>query len=306
MVSERRYFPPVTVRSRLLLELTSELAGMPDWPHKQVRLQMRNQETDEWVISLYASDCPDAISEVASGEVQVAIINPSEVLTLAVKGTGPFKEPIPLRAITVLGSYDQLEFAVTESSGLRSLEDIRERRFPLKVALRGQRDHSVHLVVNEVLAAVGFSIDDIVSWGGQVHYHLGVTEILDSVKGVERGEIDAIFDEGIGVWTNKALDAGMRVLPLEEALLQKLEATGFRRGTMEKARYPKLPSDVETLDFSGFAVYTHADTPDEVIRSLCPARKFPQHLHERPHNNFKISIFNPKFYRHPCSIPLIL
>ena len=271
LVNERRYFPPVTVRSRLVLEVASELAGTADWPHKQARLTMRNQETDEWVISLFASDCPETISEVASGEVQMAIINPGVVLALALRGTGPFKEPIPLRAITVLASYDQLGFAVTESSGLTSLEDIRDRRFPLKISLRGQRDHSVHLVVDEVLSTVGFSIDDIVSWGGQVHHHPGVMDILDQVKGVERGEIDAIFDEGVGPWANKALDAGMRFLPLEEALLQKLEATGFRRGTMEKARYPKLPSDTETLDFSGFAVYTHADTPDEVIRSICRA-----------------------------------
>lgn len=238
LVNERRYFPPVSVRSRLVLEVASELAGTADWPHKQARLKMRNQETDERVISLFASDCPETISEVASGEVQMAIINPGVVLALALRGTGPFKEPIPLRAITVLASYDQLGFAVTESSGLKSLEDIRDRRFPLKVALRGQRDHSVHLVVNEVLSAVGFSIDDIVAWGGKVHHHPGVRDIPDQIKRVERGEIDAIFDEGIG-WANLALEAGMRFLPLEETVLQKLEAMGFRRGTIAKATGPK-------------------------------------------------------------------
>ncbi len=40
---------------------------------------------------------------------------------------------------------------------------------------------------------------------------------------------------------------------------------------MPVARYPKLGKDLPTLDFSGFAVYTHADVPDEVITSICAA-----------------------------------
>jgi TRAP-type uncharacterized transport system substrate-binding protein len=40
---------------------------------------------------------------------------------------------------------------------------------------------------------------------------------------------------------------------------------------MPVARYPKLGKDLPTLDFSGFAVYTHADVPDQVITSICAA-----------------------------------
>jgi TRAP-type uncharacterized transport system substrate-binding protein len=63
----------------------------------------------------------------------------------------------------------------------------------------------------------------------------------------------------------------MHVLPLDEPMLLKLEAIGLRRALIPRARYPKLPHDVPTLDFSGFAVYTHADVPDTVITSICVA-----------------------------------
>src|SRR4030095_6603780 len=41
-------------------------------------------------------------------------------------------------------------------------QTIREWRFPLRISIRGQMDHSLHLVVKEVLSAAGFSLDDVV------------------------------------------------------------------------------------------------------------------------------------------------
>jgi uncharacterized protein len=54
-------------------------------------------------------------------------------------------------------------------------------------------------------------------------------------------------------------------------MLARLETLGLRRAVIPKARYPNLQQDVPTLDFSGFAVYTHADVPDEVVGSICAA-----------------------------------
>ena len=265
----RRPFTPASVRSRLVLEVASELAGRWEWDYKQVRLSMRLQGSDDWGVTFLGSDSPDAIPEVARGEAQVAIVNPSAVATLAYRGAGPFPEPIPLRAITVLPDYDQLAFAVAEGTGLQSVEEIRERRFPLRVSLRGQRDHSVHLVVDQVLAAAGFSLDDIVAWGGEVRYDPGLPKCPTRTGAVERGEIDAIFDEGVGQWVEEAARLGMRILPLGESLLDKLEAQGFRRSILRKAMYPRIPADVMTLDFSAYLIYTHADASDEVIEGFC-------------------------------------
>ena len=240
MINEERSFGPVTVRSRFMLEVASELAAMPEWPHKQVQVSMRDQVGGDWAITLLASDSPAGLPRVINGEAQVAILNPSVVLTLASRGTGPFKEPADLRAITVIHSYDQLAFAVAAATGVNSLADIRDRRMPLRVSLRGQADHSVHMVVDEVLAAYGFSLDDMVSWGAQLEHHPGVNDILGKVDKVERGELDAIFDEGIMAWADKSFGVGMRFLPLEEDILQKLEAIGFRRGTIESRLYEGL------------------------------------------------------------------
>ena len=213
-------------------------------------------------MTLFASDSPAAIWEVASGKVQFAIINPSMILKLAALGSAPFTEPLPLRAIAVLPSSDQMLFAVTEQTGLKSFKDIRERRFPLKVSLRGQPDHSLHVITNHVLSAAGFSLDDIVSWGGEVRYDAGMPYGANRIGAVQRGEIDAIFDEGASTWGNMALELGMAFLALDEDLLPRLENAGLRRGLIERTNFPKLAGDVPTLDFSGWPIYTHQNTAD--------------------------------------------
>jgi hypothetical protein len=164
-----------------------------------------------------------------------------------------------------------LAFAVTERTGVKSLREIRERRLPLRISMRGQKDHALHPVVKEVLTMAGFSLDDIVSWGGQVRYDDGLPMKSNRFGAMQRGEVDMIVDEAVRGWANAALDAGMRILPLDDAMLIKLEGLGLRRALMPKARYPKLGADLPTLDFSGFAVYTHARVSDAIVTSICAA-----------------------------------
>jgi len=260
-----------TIRSRLVLEVASELVDQQGWPYRQARIDLREQGADHWAVSLFGSDGPAAIDEVARGKVQLAIINPAGLLPLAVRGTGPFKIPTPLRAIAVIPSPDQLAFAVTEKTGLQSLREIGERRYPLRVSMRGQMDHSLHVVVAEVLSAAGFSLADIVSWGGQVRYDPGLPNNSNRLGAAQRGEVDMVIDEAVRSWIDAAAGSGMRVLPLDEAMLNHLEALGFRRALIPKARYPKLNADVPALDFSGFTVYTHANVADSIVTSICAA-----------------------------------
>ena len=260
-----------TIRSRLVLEVASELVDQPQWRYRQTRVNLREQGGDGWPIALFGSDSPAAIAQVASGEVQVAMINPAAPLALALRGKGPFRAPIALRAIAVVPSPDQLAFAVTKQTGVHSLRELRERRLPLRVSIRGQMDHSLHLVVKEVLSAAGFSLEDITSWGGQVRYDPGLPKGPNRLGAMQRGEVDMIIDEAVHNWLNIALDSEMHVLPLDESMLAQLEALGFRRAMLPKADYPKLDSDVPTLDFSGFPVYTHANVPDSIVTAVCAA-----------------------------------
>jgi TRAP-type uncharacterized transport system substrate-binding protein len=262
---------PHTTRSRLMLEVASALVNRRDWPMLQARISLREQGGTDFPLTLFGSDSPATIHDVAAGKVQFAIINPGMILKLAALGSAPFSEAIPLRIIAVLPSLDQMVFAVKGETGLKSFSDIRERKFPLKVSLRAQSDHALQVIVKHVCAAAGFTLDDIVAWGGQVRYDAGMAYGPNRIGAVHRGDIDAIFDEGASTWGNMALELGMTFLSLPETILQSLEKVGLRRGLIEKKDYPKLSADVPTLDFSGWPVYTLASTPDQLVRDFCRA-----------------------------------
>src|SRR5919202_942866 len=262
---------PVVMRSRLMLEVASELVAAEEWPEKQVRIHFRPQGDERWRLCFFASDAPNAVDAVASGEATFAICNPGGVLAMALRGAGPYKEPIPLRAIMVLPQFDQFGFGMTKESGITSLAQIRERRYPLRVSLRGQRDHSVHLLANQVLSVYGYTLDDIEAWGGQLRYDEEFPNGPNRIGAVERGEVDALIDEAMPMWGARALELGMRFLPVDEPQLQQLESLGLRRVPITREEFPALPEDVWTIDFSGWPVFTLASTPDRVVTAFCAA-----------------------------------
>jgi TRAP-type uncharacterized transport system substrate-binding protein len=271
MIDHGQFVVPATTRSRLMLEVASELVGGKDWVQRQATISLRPQGRGNWQLTFFASDDPDVIDDVVSGKIQVAIMNPVDPLTLAYRGTGPFNKPLPLRIVTVIPSEDQIAFAVSERTGVTSLNEIRERRVPLRVSLRKQQGHSTHFYIKHILNAAGFSLDDIKSWGGEIRYDAAIPQASERLGAIERGEIDAVFDEAINRWIYKALDHGIRPLSLDGPLLARLEEMGFRRGVIPKADYPKVPADVVSLDFSGWAVFTRADAPDDFITAFCRA-----------------------------------
>jgi len=260
---------PVIMRSRLMLEATSELVGANEWHDKQVMILMRPQGAADWRIRFFASDSPASVDAVASGEADIAICNPGGVLAMAMRGRGPYKTPIPLRSIMVIPQFDQLGFAVAGSTGLKTLSDLQRTRYPLRISLRGQPDHSVHLICDQVLRAYGMSFDDIVKWGGKVVYTEGMPDGRDRLGAVERGELDAVWDEALPVFAPQAIRMGMRFLAIDEPQLKALEADGLMRAAITVAEYPGLEADVATLDFSGWPVFCLASAPEEMIYKFC-------------------------------------
>ena len=134
------YTNPTRTRSLLVLAMAEELIRMDHWPHRQAQVRLQGQrELDAWQAVLYGSDGLSPIRQVAAREVNLAIINPGGPLALAVRGSPPFAQPLPLRIVSVIPSFDQLGFAVSASTGISSFRELRERRYPLRLAIRGGR-----------------------------------------------------------------------------------------------------------------------------------------------------------------------
>ncbi|MGH7767852.1 MAG: hypothetical protein ACREQP_10390, partial [Candidatus Binatia bacterium] len=226
---------------------------------------------------------------VGRGKLTLGWINPSVATTMAYRGKGLFPRRLPIRTVAVFPSYDVMAFAVHESSGIASLEQIRKDRVPLRVST-GTIDKEwikyspTMFTVTAVMRAAGFTFADLKKWGGKMQ-SVSRPSHPDRRDALEKGTIDAVFDEGIKSWGQSAIDAGFRYLPVEGAILKKLTAIGYRASVLPRSRFPKLAADVPTVDFSGWPMVVHKDMEDEVAYAICEAIESRKAL--MPTDNFK-------------------
>src|SRR5439155_13048792 len=108
-----------------------------------------------------AADMPKVAEAVMAGAIDLGVFNPSGCLTMAYRGLGPYPEPLPVRAIGVMPSLDWQVFAVSNRFGIKSVAEIGQKQLPLRISVRTDPRNPTRFVVDEVLAAYGFSTKDI-------------------------------------------------------------------------------------------------------------------------------------------------
>lgn len=244
---------------------------------------------EDCVTLSFAADSFRELKLLAQGKVSVAWINPSASVTLAYRGTGPLNMPVPLRTIAVFPSWDVMGFAVHESTGVTSLEEIKSKRIPLRLSTgpTGERDmigSPVTYMVHSALKAAGFTFADIRKWRGKIQ-EVTRPSHPDRREGIENGTINAVFDEGIKSWGQTALDHGFRYMPIEGTILRSLKAMGYRPGILPKTYFKGLKSSIPTIDFSGWPMVVRADMPNDIAYALCEALEVRRKV--IPTDNFK-------------------
>lgn len=271
------FFPPVdpvSIRAMLMLTATNFMMADPEWPYRETSIQLQSQGDELGVFRLFGANHPSSIQKVFERKLDISIMNPSLILAMAHRGIGLFTEPMQVALIAVMPHDDQLGFAVSKESGLTSLDDIREQRYPLRLCVRGSLDQCTADLVDCVLRVHGFSYRDIVEWGGSVSFDqqmppIGFPGLPSRIERAASGKFDAIFEEGVFIWANAADAAALRFLDISPERLTELGSHGFKPATIDKARYESLPADIATLDFSGWPIFTRADAPDLLIRKFC-------------------------------------
>src|ERR1044071_5051223 len=223
----------------------------------------------------FAADGFRELQAVSRGKLSLAWVNPSVAATMAFRGKGLFSTRQAIRTIATFPSYDVMAFAVHESTGITSLEQIKRDRIPLRLST-GSVDKEwtkyspTMFTVSAVMQAAGFTFQDLKKWGGIIQ---SVTRPShpDRRDALDKEAINAVFDEGIKSWGQSAIDAGFRYLPIEGRILRRLTAIGYRRSFLPRSRFPALPQDIPTVDFSGWPMVVRADMAKEAAYAICEA-----------------------------------
>ncbi|HTP92076.1 MAG TPA: hypothetical protein VMJ52_10095 [Xanthobacteraceae bacterium] len=264
------------VRAKTLWEIGLHIAGNPETPYGGNRDMVitvgsgSSASFRPWL--KMASGSAILAEEVAKGGgLDMAFVNPSALLTQAYRGVGLFKKALPVRIVASYPSWDRFVFMVHPRTGVRSLADIKAKRYPMRISVREDPTHSTLILIDQAFALHGFALKDVESWGGKLVLCGGPSDERRRLGPMARGEIDAVFDEGIKVWLNEALAAGLLPIELESNEFDAMGKLGWRRVPLPKARFPGLAKDFETLDFSGWPIYANASLPDQTAYDVCAA-----------------------------------
>ena len=261
-------------RCKLMWEIGLHIAGDPTTPYygnRDMMIAVGSGSADNYRPWLrMATGAPHLAHAVCGGELEMSMVNPSGFLTQAYRGTGLFPEPLPVRVLAIYPSWDRFVYVIHPRTGLKSLAEIKEKRYPLRLSIREDKAHSTRVLVDQTLAAYGFTLADLESWGGSLQLNGGPGD-KRRLDAIAAGNIDAIFDEGLILWFEQALAAGMRPIPLDEPAFAKLQAIGWRRVKIPAGRFRGLTTDHECLDYGGWPLYTRASLPDEDAYKVCAA-----------------------------------
>ncbi len=261
-------------RAKLLWEIGLYIAGDPNTPYYGPRDMCisvgsgSNESFKPWL--RMSTGSPILAHAVCRGELEMAMVNPSGFLTQAYRGTGLFSEPLPVRVLATYPSWDRYVHLIHPRTGLKSLADIKAKKYPLRLSIREDATHSTRVLLDQTLSIYGMTLKDIESWGGSLQLNGGPGDER-RMKAIRDGSIDAIFDEGLVLWFDAALASGMEPVTLEDFAFKKLEALGWRKVNIPKGRYPNLKEVHECIDYSGWPLYTRASLPDEEAYKVCAA-----------------------------------
>jgi TRAP-type uncharacterized transport system substrate-binding protein len=260
------------LRAKLLWELGLSVAGNPATPYggnRDVCITVGNGSGEQFRPALrMATGSPILAYEVASGGIEMAMVNPSALLTQAYRGVGLYRAKLPLRIVAVWPTYDQFVFAIHPRTGIRSLADLKAKRYPLQVSVKEDPTHSTRVLTDQVLGFYGFSLADIAAWGGRIHVS-GSPSDIRRMEPLRDGTLDAIFDEALVVWFDEVLARGLAPIELEPAAFDHIGTLGWRRVMLPAGFYPHLTQDHACIDYSGWPLYASEALPDQVAYDVC-------------------------------------
>lgn len=233
--------------------------------------------------------CLEGPKWVAERKVDMAITTPDWFVKLALEGKPPFTRPLPLRMLAIFPHDDRMVFAVKRETQLRTLADIKERKYPLKLSTLPRTSwHPALWGAETVMAEYGITLDNIVEWGGTLLGDRPRFMNIAGVKAVTEG-FDAVFDEAIMTrrWKTLTEENDLKFLPIDREVMKRLEAKGWKAGTLSKGTFRGLDEDVPAVDFSNWALYCHADMQDELaymtIEAIDEQKVEIKNLYPDPH-----------------------
>jgi TRAP-type uncharacterized transport system substrate-binding protein len=174
-----------------------------------------------------------------------------------------------IRAICALPKRDWYQFAIASSLNIGSIEDLIEKKAPIRLAVpSGSTPSGINKLQHFILTSYGIDPREVEKWGGRL-VRGESTRPHEHVGRVLRKEADAVFEDGIATrhWWELFASREMAILPIREDILAKARAElGYKSTIIPKGWfYGRVPDrDLPTVDSSGFVVLVNANMDEDL------------------------------------------
>lgn len=207
----------------------------------------------------------DGILLVGDGKAEVVFVNTPHLAAMAVAGRGLFDRPVPLRGIGVYPSEDWTVLAVDPKLGIRSFADLREKRYPLKIATGyTDGDNVLPVLLKELLERHGIPLEEFGRWGGQI---IGSGPSGAARQAYVEGKADAVFHESgyDDRWLGYMKQRPMTFVGAEPQVVQQMEKEfGWPSVTVPANYYPGQTKPFQMLDFGSWMICVRQDIEDDL------------------------------------------
>jgi TRAP transporter TAXI family solute receptor len=208
-------------------------------------------------------------ARIGEGELDFGYVNMIDV-ALATKGKPPFTKKYEkirmLCGIFPPGAEEYL-FMVEKGTGLNSIDEIKQKRYPLTLAIPMKGSGS-ELLTRMVLGAYGITYDDITSWGGKVIF-TSFTEQRALFKDRRVQATASIMPYPhpgyVEIFTFRK---DVLFLPIDKKeVIEELKKDGIIQIIVKKGHYGFTDRDIPTIATPSI-LGVRADLPDEIVYSL--------------------------------------
>ena len=181
----------------------------------------------------------------------------------AIFGNKPYKKKYPdLRVLADVQGHGAMYFMVAENTGLTSIEQIKAKKYPLKVCTF-LKSGPPEVDARRTLAEYGITYDDIKKWGGRVNF----SQWTDCISMVRDGHANALLGATSlpsSFHAEAAKARKMRMLPLSENVINRMvKKYKYLRVTLPKGLYGIVPNDMPTIGTT-YYFFAHKDLSDKL------------------------------------------
>lgn len=229
-------------------------------------VEAMRRENKDYQISAEPGSTTANPGMVNSGKVEMCLSFGMTALQ-AYQGEGNFKTPLKnLRAVCALIPTNAFQFVITDRSGISSFEEIKAKKFPLKISV-DSKGSTGDIVTAAVLKAYGITYDDIKKWGGSV-FNLSSAKTFEMMADNRMDCTGDCIPVPAGDIIEASTSIKMHLLPMSDAAIKQVQKElGMTKTIIPAGTYSFQKKDIPTVN-TAVILLCHADLPADQVYNM--------------------------------------